>query len=392
VDGSCPPRQRKQVGDAPIASCRGDVRGRPCVPGRRVRRARLDVAGRRADPADVLREFRPVRGRPAPRRRHRSGDRPHRARACERHRLVRRLRSRRGPRGHDHDRRRLRGDVAPARRNQRRPRRRGRGGSGGRHRRREQRCGHPAAARPPRRSRRGRPEWIRRPARAAACTTDRTASGARAAGACAGSSRHRRDPGAAARAGGDRGRRAGRGDVAARSCRRAVSCHAARHGEASCGQAGRDSDHRAVAAWAPDRRCGGEAASPVACRPQHAGAERAGAERAGAERAGDVCGLESGRNAARELGTAGCRRDVGRQSAGECETATGPSAAGQRSSGRRASGRSGYPPGRATGRPWPGPRHARAYGPRAGPPAGHPAGGRIRSPGEAETCAYHLWG
>ena len=108
-------------------------------------------------------------------RRHRRRARPRRARTGGRHRLLRRLRARRRPRGHDHHRGRLRGDAAPARRDERPARQRGDGGSGGRRRRREQRRRHAAAARPSRRSRRRGPERIRRPARPAAGAGARTA-------------------------------------------------------------------------------------------------------------------------------------------------------------------------------------------------------------------------
>ena len=100
------------------------LRRRPCVPGLDGGCARLDLAGRRAGAAAVLRRSGPVRGRPAPRRRHRRRARPRRARTGRRDRLVRRLRARRRPRGHDHDRRWLRRDAAPARCDERRARQR----------------------------------------------------------------------------------------------------------------------------------------------------------------------------------------------------------------------------------------------------------------------------
>jgi hypothetical protein len=141
------------------------VRRRPCVPGFDGGCPRLDLAGRRAGAAAVLHRSGPVRGRPAPRHRHRRRARPRGACTRRRDGLLRRLRARRWPRGHDHDRRWLRRDVAPARGDEHRAREHPHGGDRSRRGRREQRRSHPAAARPPRRARCRRPEWIRRPAR-----------------------------------------------------------------------------------------------------------------------------------------------------------------------------------------------------------------------------------
>lgn len=332
------------------------------------------MAGRGAGAAAVFRRSRPIRGRPAPRRRHRRRARPRRARTCRRHRLLRRLRARRRPRGHDHDRRRLRRDGAPTRGDERRARQRGQGGSGGRRGRREQRLRHLPATRPPRRSRRRRPERVRRPARPAACAAAGTAAGARAAGRRSGSSCDRRDPGAAARTGGDRDRRAGRGDVAARPCRRDACRRAPRDRAALCGQAGRDRDRRAGGApsrlaAAREARHDGEAGNPVACRR---------------ERARDDHGSESRCNAASERVTAGCRHTPARQAEGVC--ATGPAAAnaaGRRSTGRSAPARERCPARHTTGRARSGPLHPRAHDPCARC--------RSRRTGAAQACAYHPW-
>ena len=51
--------------------CRGSAVRRPCVPDLDAGRARLDLAGRWTGAAAVLHRSGPVRGRPAPRRRHR---------------------------------------------------------------------------------------------------------------------------------------------------------------------------------------------------------------------------------------------------------------------------------------------------------------------------------
>jgi hypothetical protein len=145
--------------------CHGSVRRRPCVPGFDRGCARLDLAGRRTGAAAVLRRSGPVRGRPAPRHRHRRRARPRGACTRRRDSLLRRLRARRWPVGHDHDRRRLRRDVAPAQSDERRARHHRHGGDTSRRGWREQRRSHPPAARSPRRARCRRPERIRRPAR-----------------------------------------------------------------------------------------------------------------------------------------------------------------------------------------------------------------------------------
>ena len=257
--GSCPPRPTKAGPDAvrhsPQLACfRGVVRGRPCVPDPDTGCVRLDLAGRRAGAAAVLHGSGPLRGGPASRRRHRRRDRPPRPRTGRRHCLLRRLRARRGPRGHDHDRRRLRRHLAAARRDERRARPRGHRGERDRQCRREQRPGHPAAACSPGSTRRRGPERIRRPARLAARSTAHTAAtGGRSTGARGGSSRSRPDrkrPIGSRRAG-----RPGRGRTPARAA--ASGTGAGRRGSArpeAVRSAGRPRAGGAAAGATPDER------------------------------------------------------------------------------------------------------------------------------------------
>jgi hypothetical protein len=162
----------------------GDVRVGPCAPRSSERCVGMDVAGRRTRAAAVLGRPRSLRSRAAPRHRHRCRARTRRACAGERHRLVRRLRSGQRPLGHDHNRRWVCGDVAPAWGDDRRSRQHRRGGSGGRRRRRERGRRHVAAPRPPRHSCGFRPGRVRRPARAAAgaAADGATAAGGRSTG------------------------------------------------------------------------------------------------------------------------------------------------------------------------------------------------------------------
>lgn len=163
--------------------------------------------------AAVRARVEPVRGRAAPRRRHRQRRRLDRPRAESRHGLVFRCRARRRTCGDDRDRRRLFRDTAPARVCPRHARgRRGRGRPGGT-RGRERGRGHDLTARPPRRAPLGRGARLRRSADAAPTSRARrcgarAGSAFRSSGACAASACACTSPtGPAARAGGGSGAR-----------------------------------------------------------------------------------------------------------------------------------------------------------------------------------------
>ena len=352
--------------------CRGGVRRRRCVPGFDGGCVRLDLAGRRAGAAAVLRRCGPVRGRPAPGRRHRGDTRQRRGRTGRRHRLVRRLRAGRRPSGHDHDRRRLRRDAAPARRDERRARPHRHRGSRGRQRRREQRCSPPlqphvhlgvrVAADPngyvdplgllPARLPAPPPPPPPRPSRR--CPLQFLP--------------YRRGPAAAADTHRIRNRRAGRGRVPTCPGSRSASYRPPR-------------DHPTRGSQAASHRTPDEGHSadripraPVACR--NGRVHFCAPER---PHTGENRDCESRQTAGNRV-TAGGRREPTRQ--GEAGCTAGSAAANP--AGRRSSGRSA-PERRAAcaiGRARPGGPHPPAHDPRARRWS--------RSAGQAQACAYHL--
>jgi hypothetical protein len=104
-------RQRRgQHGQAQLAAA-----GPPRVPGRRVARARLDLACERAGVAALQLQRGPVRRGPAPGSRHRRVRGRACARPCGGRRHVRRHGARRRPHGHDSNARRLGGDAPASR-------------------------------------------------------------------------------------------------------------------------------------------------------------------------------------------------------------------------------------------------------------------------------------
>ena len=351
--------------------CRGGVRRRRCVHGFDGGCVRLDLAGRRAGAAAVLRRSGPVRGRPAPGRRHRGDSGQRRGRTGRRHRLVRRLRTGRRPSGHDHDRRWLRRDAAPARCDERRARPHRHRGSRGRQRRRERRCIHRAATRPSRRAGCRRPERIRRSARSAAGASARTASasaGVRAAGARSGSSHYRRGPAAAADTHRIRNCRAGRGRVPTCPGSRSASYRPPR-------------DHPTRGSQAASHRTPGEGHSagrspraPDACR--NGRVHFCAPER---PHTGENRDCESRKTAGNRVTPGGRREPTHQGEAGCTAGSAAANPAGRRSSGRSAPERR---PACAIGRARPGGPHPPAHDPRARRWS--------RSAGQAQACAYHL--
>jgi hypothetical protein len=128
--------------------------GCPRVPGRRVARARLDLACERAGTAALQLQRGPVRRGPAPGSRRRRIRGRACARSCGGQHHVRRHGARRRPHGHDSNTRRLRGDAPPSRNHHGGRGRFGRRGCTGGHARveRDERVG--GALRPPGHSRR----------------------------------------------------------------------------------------------------------------------------------------------------------------------------------------------------------------------------------------------
>jgi hypothetical protein len=353
-------------------------RGRRCdrVPGRRPGRGRLDLAGRGAGPAALLARGGRVRGRPAPRDRRRRGSRRAGSRPCRGHGLVRGSRSGRRSRVDDPDRRRIRGDAAPARVDLGSPGQHGRGGRGRRLRRRERRHRHHRAACPPRHPGRSGAERLRRPdpaaagssafdcARAGAGGVARTGAGAAACRGRAGP-RHRGD-------------RAGRRGCPGRGRRGRAGC-----GRAGCGRAGaahgRATRHHRCRTCT-QRAAGGRSTRSVGSRPRRATApsERAGEGNATPERPSGaesprLCSVASLRRAERAAEAAN------RQSAGAGPPTCAPCRAARRDQARR---RAGAPPGAHLGR-WR-PRRSAVASARRGC-----CGRRDRGPGHPEGCAYH---
>jgi hypothetical protein len=352
----------------------------------------MDVAGRRARAAAVFGRVRSLCGRAAPRHRHRRRGRTRRGCAGRRHGLLRRLCPGRRPLGHDHHRRWVCRDVAPARGDDRPPRQHRRGGSRGRRRRRERRRRHAAATRPPRHSRRLRPEWICRPARPAARTSDRTAAAARsgAAGGRTGSSDHRRDAvapactsgsperparrsAAAARAGGRVGCRASGGRAA--HCRQAHRCQASGCQALGCQAHGCEADRRATAAMG----CLGSA--PASGHAHETGGPFvAAAARACEARTSER--PERHNDAARKAAAPTRRHAEADRAEGECGIRSAH--AGCRHSTRRGTPAGDHrPTGRAAAKAQSGVLDARAHR------SGARRRGRLADP--AQACAYHGW-
>ena len=332
---------RKAGAHASNALCRG--RSRDVL--RRLGRACLDLARRRASASPLRPRRRPLRRRPAPRRRPRRRGRHRRQGAGLGHRVVRRGSADRRPRPDDQDGGRLRRHAAPARRRRGRRRRSGGRGAGGRHDRHQPRRAHDLAARPPRDSRRRGRAGLRRSAVAAAAETHAVArSGAGTAGAGSGSGA--RSAVVARRAGRARvrARAAARGAArraGARARRRRAGSRGA-HRRDSCCNAETDAGARRALSPSAGRRHG--AAEPRRGRAGYLRRRQRRRRRRGGHDRACAGHPRCGRTLRQASGTPRC---VGRGAAARRAAAAVPGRLGGRAGGRSTAGFSGAAVGAA---------------------------------------------